>query len=260
MLFGKQAVPEEGVRLRVYKNPYSPTERIMLVHVETRAEAQKLQRKLSLYDQYTELAFILGQNTYRAIAKAAGGMSVLTRGVTGALKPDRLTTLDDIMPKIAESRIVYVGEQHDKFAHHINQLQVIQRLHETGYELAVGMEMFQVPFQQFVNEYLAGQTDEATFLEKSEYFHGWKYDYNLYKPIIDYLKQENIPLLALNVEREVTRKVARDGLYGLTDKEKKHLPVSIDFSNEKYRTDLIEVFNLHQAKDQVQNLDYFLQA
>ncbi len=260
MLFGKQDVMEDGVRLKVYKNPYNTTERIMLLHAKNSAETNAVQSKISHYGKYTELAFNGGQNIHKTTSETINGISVLNRPPTRILKPDKLATLDDILPRLLKSRVIYVGEQHNKFAHHINQLQIIKRLHEAGCEVAVGMEMFQMIYQQAVDDYLAGRIDERIFLQKSEYFKKWRYDYNLYKPIIDYLKKQNIPLVALNIEGDISHRVASEGMHNLTDEETKQLPLSLDFSNEKYRGDLNKVFIHHEEQKTHWNFSYFLQA
>jgi uncharacterized iron-regulated protein len=260
MLFGKQVVPEAGVYVKVYKNPYNIAERIMLLHVKNLAEAQDVQRKIPHYGKYTELAFNHGRNIHTAIVETDNGISVLTRPATRALRPDKIATLSEILPKLSESRIIYVGERHDRFAHHFNQLQIIKKLHESGHKLAVGMEMFQRTQQQTLDDYLAGRIDEPTFLEKSEYYDKWGYDYNLYKPIIDYIKQKRIPLVALNIERAITRKVSREGMHSLTDEEKKRIPSELDFSNKEYRDDLNKVFSLHADHGEFRDFNYFLQS
>jgi uncharacterized iron-regulated protein len=260
MLFGKKATPEDGVRLKVYKNPYNVSERIMLLHAKNTDEVQAVERKISYYGKYTELAFNGGKNTYRTTAETDNGISVLTRPATRVIKPDKIATLDDILPKLMDSRVIYLGERHDRFAHHINQLQIIKKLYEAGHKLAVGMEMFEVTNQKTVDDYIAGRIEERTFLRKSGYFDRWGYDYNLYKPIIDYLKQNNIPLIALKIERDITRKVAREGIHSLTDEQARQLPSELDFSNEQYRTDLIEVYILHGEHHKYKDFNYFLQA
>lgn len=260
MLFGKQGVPEDGLRLKVYKNPYNASERIALLHAKSKTEAQAVQRKISHYGKYTELAFDAGRNTFKAIGKTDSGIRVLSHPGTNVVIPDSLTMVDDIIPQLTTARIIYVGERHDRFAHHMNQLQIIKKMHEAGYGLAVGMEMLQKPFQQVVNEYLAGQIDERTFLQKTEYFSRWGYDYNLYKPIVDYLKQQNIPVVALNIQGDISRKVAREGLYSLPDNQKKQLPSAMDFSNEQYRKDLNTVFTLHTQQKDLKDFNYFFQA
>ena len=259
-LFGKQTIPEDGVRLKVYKNPYNIAERIVLVHVKNKAEAQAVKQKLPHYGKYSELAFKDGQNTHKTIAKTNKGIFVLSRPPTRVIKPDNLATLNDIISETTASRIIYVGEKHDMFAHHVNQLQVIKKMFAAGYKLAVGMEMFQKPYQQVVNDYLAGRIDEHAFLKKSEYFTKWRYDYSLYKPIVDYIKRHNIPMIALNISGDITHQVAREGIHSLSDEKKKQIPSSMDFSNEDYRGDLNNVFTLHDEHQELQDFNYFLQA
>ena len=259
-LFGKQTIPKDGVRLKVLKNPYRSTERVLLLHVKNTAEAQAVRRKISHYGKYSDLAFNGGNNTHKEIAGTNNGLFVFTRSAPRAIEPDKLPTLNDILPKLIDSRIIYVGEQHDMFAHHINQLQVIKKLHEAADKIAVGMEMFSMPYQQTVDDYMAGKIDEYTFLQKTEYFKNWGYDYNLYKPIVDYLKKQNIPLVALNIDRHITRKVARNSMHSLTEEEKKQLPSEMDFSNERYRGDLKNVFTPHAKHHDYQDFNYFLQA
>ncbi len=260
MLFGRQPVYQDGVRLHVYKNPYNQDEAIMLLHVKNVDEAKAVQRKLPHYGKYNKLVFNGGKIIDKEQTETHAGIPVLTRPRTKALEPDKIAALDDILPKLRDRRVIYVGEQHEKYAHHMNQLMIIKKLHEAGNKLAVGMEMFQVPYQAVLDDYLAGRIDERTFLKKSAYFEKWRFDYNLYKPIIDYLKKERIPLVALNVEGDISRKVARKGFSGLSEADKEQLPSEMDFTDSRYRQDLFRVFRLHENQHQLKEFDYFLQA
>ena len=260
VLFSKQKVPEGGLHVKVYKNPYNASENVALLHAGDKQQAKAVQNKISHYGKYTELSFKDGRNTLKTIAESENGIEILSRPKVRAFKPDAIETIDDIIPQITASRIIYVGETHDQFAHHMNQLKVIKEIHDAGYKLSVGMEMFQKPFQSVVDDYLAGRIDEFTFLNKTEYFSRWRYDYNLYKPVIDYLIQHRIPLVALNIQGDLTRKVAREGMYDLPDKQKKELPYEMNFSNETYRKDLNQVFDVHNGQEDLQDFNYFLQA
>jgi aminopeptidase N len=260
MMLGQLSGSTHGVYLKVYKNPYNESERVVWLHVADKQEALDVQYKIPHYGKYTELAFSNGRNTFKAIAETESGIQILSRPPVRALNPNTIPTLDEITPKLAASRIVYVGEIHDQYAHHMNQLKVIKNIHEAGYQLAVGMEMFQQPFQPVVDDYLSGRIDEYTFLKKTEYFSRWGYDYNLYKPIIDYLKQQHIPLVALNIEGDITHEVAREGIYGLSGTEKKQLPSAMNFSNEAYRNDLRKIFSVHNHQEDLGDFNYFLQA
>ncbi len=260
MLFGKQTVPEDGVRVVVHKNPYNDPEMITLLHAKNANEVQAMARRLSHYGKYSVLAFTGGRNTHKAISESTNGIPLFSRPATHALKPSQVATLDDIIPAIVDNRVIYVGEQHDQFAHHINQLMVIKKLHEAGYQIAVGMEMFQVPYQKALDDYMAGRIDERAFLKASRYFSNWRFDYNLYKPVIDYVKAAGIPLIALNIDKQITNKVAREGTHSLTDEEKQHLPAAMDFANATYRQDLYQVFLLHQKHFKKPQFEYFLQS
>ena len=122
------------------------------------------------------------------------------------------------------------------------------------------MEMFKKPYQAFIDDYLADRINERTFLEKTRYFSEWGYDYNLYKSIVDFLKANYIPMIALNLEARITKQVARDGIGSLKDADRQQLPGSLDFSNSRYTEDLRRVFDVHQDPDTLQDFNKFLQA
>lgn len=181
---------------------------------------------------------------------------------TSVIEPAKTVTLDDIVANMGDSRVLLIGEQHTRFEHHLNQLQLIQKLMNAGHKVAIGMEMFQQPYQSALDDYVAGKSTEAEFLTASQYFQKWRYDYNLYKPIIDYAVSQKLPLLALNIEADVTQQVARKGMHSLDVQKQQQLPEQLDFDTQRYRTDLKSVFESHQniTAGQENRFDYFLQS
>ncbi len=153
--------------------------------------------------------------------------------------------LDQLMPKLLEKRVIFVGETHDRFDHHLNQLDIIRRTYENSRELAIGMEFFQLPFQPVLDDYIAGKIDEKEFLRKSEYFQRWRVDYRNYRPIIRFAKEKGIPLLALDLSEELRKKIARNELDNLSAAETVQLPKEIDRSNNDYREMLQSIFSMH---------------
>jgi len=260
MLLGKQEIPDDGVSLKVYKNPYNPSKRLLLVHIKNAKELKAAGQKISHYGKYSELAFNKGKNTHKLIANSKNGISVISRQAALAVRPDTISTIEDIMPEIIKNRIIYVGERHDFLSHHINQLIIIKKLHEKGIRFGVGMEMFQVSYQKPIDNYLASRIDERKFLEQTRYFEKWGFDYNLYKPVIDYLKENNIPLIALNIEGDISRKVAREGLVSLSGKQKLLLPKAMNLIDKQYREDIQDVFAMHGNQDHLNDFNNFLQA
>ena len=150
------------------------------------------------------------------------------------------------LSNIAAPTVVYVGEQHDQFSYHLNQLAVIAALRERGLNVAIGMEMIQTPFQQHLDDYINGQIDFVSMLERTEYFTRWRYDARLYQPIFQYARQYNLPLVALNAPKELTDRVSEVGIAGLDQKERAELPEKLTPLDPQYRTLLEKVFEEHE--------------
>ncbi|MGZ3515481.1 MAG: ChaN family lipoprotein, partial [Thermodesulfobacteriota bacterium] len=149
-----------------------------------------------------------------------------------AVEVSTLKTLLEIVARVADKKIIYVGETHNQFSNHVIQLEIIRDLHRRGKKIAIGMEMFQRPFQKVLDEYIEGKIDEREFLKGAEYFKRWGSDYHLYRPILLFARSKKIPVVALNQRQEMVDKVFRNGLDSLSEEEKKSLPSEMDFSDE----------------------------
>ena len=175
------------------------------------------------------------------VASPNANTAVLSKAVDLHILPD----LSAIIPRLADNRVIFVGEAHTSYAHHLNQLAIIRGLSERRPDLAIGMEYFQQPFQECLDEYGTGRLTETELLAKTEYFKRWGYDFRLYEPILKYAKDAGIPLVALNVPSEIVRKVAQSGLAGLTEQERADIPQDLDRSSTAYRDFLQSVFKDH---------------
>ncbi len=160
-----------------------------------------------------------------------------------------LMNMDALIEQVADRRVVYVGEAHDQYQHHLNQLALIEGLHARHPELAIGLEFFFQPFQPVLDRYIAGEIGEAELLRETEYFDRWRFDYRLYRPIFRYAREQGIPLLALNLEREITEQVAREGMQSLSDEQKVRLPAEIDRDNAAYVERIRSVFEHHPPRE-----------
>jgi uncharacterized iron-regulated protein len=164
---------------------------------------------------------------------------------TPAIQLDRVTALKNILPELERKRVIYVGETHDEYAHHLIQLEIIKRLHEVDPRLAIGVEFFQQPFQEKLDAYTAGKLDERQMLMATGYFDRWGYDYRLYAPIVRYARENRLPLVALNVSAELMKKVREQGIDGLTPEDRAQLPADIDRSDPAYAARIQEVYEQH---------------
>jgi uncharacterized iron-regulated protein len=162
---------------------------------------------------------------------------------------DRLLTPEQVLPELAKANVVYLAETHDRLSDHQIQLEIIQQLHARQPKLAIAMEMFQRPYQEVINQYLAGKLTEEELVKQTEYEQRWGFPWDYYSPILRYARAKKIPVIAANTPSEITRKVARQGLASLTEQERQFIPpfAEIRTDNPQYRQIALAAFTQHQA-------------
>jgi len=175
----------------------------------------------------------------------ASGAIAQDRASFDAVDMDAALRLDSLAAQLATKRVVFIGETHDRYDHHLNQLEIIRRLHELDPKMAIGVEYFQQPFQQPVDDYIAGRISENEFLRATEYYTRWGYAYRLYAPIFRYAREQRIPVRALNVPTALVSAVARVGIAGLSEQQRAYLPREIEPADEGYRNRLRKAFEAH---------------
>lgn len=152
-----------------------------------------------------------------------------------------------ILQELIEAKVVYLGETHNRLEDHKAQLEILQALHQQNRKIAIAMEMFQRPFQDVLDQYLAGKLTEAQLVQQSEYEKRWGFPWENYAPLLRFAKTNQLPVLALNTPTEVTRKVARSGLDSLTTDERRYIPPFSDIrtDNADYRKIAQEAYEQH---------------
>lgn len=137
--------------------------------------------------------------------------------------------------KLASERVVCVGEEHKNPHHHWVELETVKRLSTKWPHFALGMEMFQRPFQGVLDDYAAARIDEAALLSRSGWEDRWGYDYSFYGPTIAVAVHAHAALVALNASKELTKKVVHQGLESLTVEERAQLPAEIKLDDKQHR-------------------------
>jgi uncharacterized iron-regulated protein len=176
-----------------------------------------------------------------------------------ALDLDAALTMDSVVTQLAVKRVVFVGETHDRYDHHLNQLEIIRRLHQLDSNLVIGVEYFQQHFQPQVDDYIAQRITEDQFLRAIDYYRTWGYDYRLYAPIFRFAREQRIPVLALNVPGSLASTVAKVGFAGLSAQQRASLPREIQPADDAYKARLRSAFEGHQSA-KPGAFDHFVEA
>ncbi len=170
-------------------------------------------------DTETAESIVRSQTAPRSVVDAASGRSI---------EPEAFFAI------LRTKTVVYVGERHDDPADHGVQYAILRQLHRDEASLAIGMEMFQTPFQDPLTKWSAGLIDETVLRRETEYDDRWGFDFSMYRPILEYARNRGIEVVALNTPREVVYAVAKDGLDSLSVEQASGLP-ELDLANEQHR-------------------------
>jgi len=257
-LFGRLDDAIDGFALEARKNPLNESKVILVAQAASAADVPQT-NILATVAGYSLARFTSGRLAETHIHDSSQGKRIRLAKPILTVQPGKLRTLKEDIEAIVTKSIVYVGERHANYEDHKTQLEIIMTLHESGRPFAIGMEMFQKPFQKEIDDYLAGVLDERQFLKRTQYFKRWTFDYNHYREIVDFAKAKKIPIIALNIRTEIIRKVSASGLDSLSDDERAELPPSMDMSDRVYRERLEEVFRQHKHHE-ARNFEYFYQS
>lgn len=169
-------------------------------------------------------------------------------------------SFDELIDQLKTKDLIFIGETHDNPEHHLIQVQILQALMaRNDLPLTIAMEFFQTSQQKVLDQYTEGSITEEKFIKDVGWHKVWGFDYHFYRPLIIMAKERGSKILAINAPRDITRKVARVGLSGLTPKERNELASDIDLKNANHRAYLWEVYNKHPHLN-LKNFEFFYQA
>lgn len=159
---------------------------------------------------------------------------------------ERLTTPAAI-ERTARSRIVLLGEEHDRPEDHLWQLQTIAALLGQHAHLVIGLEMFPRSAQTALDQWVAGTVDERAFLTASGWKTFWDLPTELYLPILRFARLNRVPLRAVNVPRALVARVAAESWDSVPVQEREGLSPPAPAAPE-YERWLTESYQQHVEK------------
>jgi uncharacterized iron-regulated protein len=178
---------------------------------------------------YPERIRLLSENTMNAkpalfllAALAAGpGAAATPHATPTCLRPAAWQTVEGERPapvsaaallsRMARQEVVLLGEQHDEEDHHRWQVQTLAALHASRPEMVIGFEAFPRRVQPALDRWVAGEITVKEFLAQAQWSEVWDMPAELYLPLFQFARINRIPMLALNVERSLTKAITEQG-------------------------------------------------
>ena len=187
-------------------------------------------------------AVALAQSTDKP-APRAGCLSPSAWHTFAAGKP-RVAPASDIIADMAKRDVVLLGEQHDEPDHHHWQLQTLAALHAVRPSMVIGFESFPRRVQPVLDAWIAGELTTKQFLERVEWEKVWSFPAELYVPLFEFARVNRIPMIAINVERTLTKAVSDKGWDALPESQKEGVSRPAP-APSSYENMLFEVFTQH---------------
>jgi uncharacterized iron-regulated protein len=167
-------------------------------------------------------------------------------------------SFDQLLDHLQTARVIFIGESHNQTEHHRIEVRILQGLLERGKKLVLAMEMFERSRQPVLDRWSQGFLNEEEFLRQVKWDATWGMDYGLYRSLLDEARDHHLKVLALNLPKDIVRKVAQKGLEKLLPEEKKALP-EMDLGNRGHRAYIRSFFKSH-PDGSAEDFEHFYEA
>jgi uncharacterized iron-regulated protein len=150
------------------------------------------------------------------LASSAAGTFYDCRG-------DREVSLDELAASLVEARVVLIGEDHTNIDQKMFHAGLLQAMAAHKKNLILGMEFFLRSDAELLSSWQARTIGDEQFLRVVGWYDRGSYRYEYYRPVMDVARSLGIPVVGLNVPREIPRVVNRSGLDGLSEDQRREV-------------------------------------
>jgi len=168
-------------------------------------------------------------------------------------KNQKVISIDGIINNLENAGVLFFGEEHNDSTCHVLELTLLTKL-VTKYpgKTALSMEMFETDCQNVMNEYLEGLVREKNFVTEARAWHNYKD----YRPLIEWAKSKQVPVIAANAPARYVNMVNSMGLTALEKLNKTGKawlpPLPIDTATGAYYDKFVQTMGGHASMNGMQ--------
>lgn len=143
--------------------------------------------------------------------------------------------IQSISEYLAGFDVVFFGELHEHPAVHLAQMQLFESMFRLNPQLSLSLEQFERDTQSYLDDYLAGKIGEKYLIKKAR---AWGNYTTSYRPLVEFSKHHQLPVVAANAPKETVVCVGRIGLEfldTLSSQDRQHVAADIDVAKGAYR-------------------------
>jgi len=150
----------------------------------------------------------------------------------------------ELLDRIIDSDVIYLGENHENAEHHQNQMDIIRDLIKAGKKPQLGFEFFSIEQTGYLTTYVRYKQrglhklpEEAQELQLRKNL-GWQdrqdRDWQFYFGFLKLARTHQLTTFGADLPKGIVRNIARNGVNGLSPVEKS-LVQSTGFKNDSYK-------------------------
>jgi uncharacterized iron-regulated protein len=147
----------------------------------------------------------------------------------------RLLSINQLATGLASADVVIIGEYHGHHGAHLLQSLLQSALYQQRPQQLLSMEQFTLNDQPELENYLAGKSGEEELIADTGAWSNYKASY---RPLIEFSKNRNLPVVGANAPADIVRCVGRNGqshLDELDEPQRSQLPDNPFVDTPAYR-------------------------
>ncbi|ELI1597074.1 ChaN family lipoprotein [Vibrio alginolyticus] len=148
--------------------------------------------------------------------------------------------------ELQQADVILIGEWHTHAGVHRFQTDMLKQLTSYDRSLALSMEQFTRDKQPVVDAYLRGEIGEQYLMKQANAWSNYESDY---RPLVEFAKQKNLPVIAANAPKSIVRCIGRQGLdyiNKLDDDQRMFIAQAINTGSSPYKEKFMA--SMHHGK------------
>ncbi|EGR0025823.1 hypothetical protein FT122_12905 [Vibrio alginolyticus] len=148
--------------------------------------------------------------------------------------------------ELQQADVILIGEWHTHAGVHRFQTDMLKQLTSYDRSLALSMEQFTRDKQPVVDAYLRGEIGEQYLMKQANAWPNYESDY---RPLVEFAKQKNLPVIAANAPKSIVRCIGRQGLdyiNKLDDDQRMFIAQAISTGSSPYKEKFMA--SMHHGK------------
>ncbi|MBL7545886.1 MAG: ChaN family lipoprotein [Bdellovibrionaceae bacterium] len=160
-----------------------------------------------------------------------------------------VATLSSLVSQVKPGMVVIIGEKHYQRAAQAGQMNILEALKHQGYSVSVGMEFISYPKQAVLDFYKVGRLTEAEFVKETDFK-----DFTFYRDQVLFPQiSDREATVAINAPRQLTSRIAKVGIEGLTEDERFLMPPGFQMGQSEYKKRFAEAMGGHVSAQVLDN-------